>query len=60
MLVRFPKKDVIRGRGSIWHWGFAIADVYSTKTNVGNRQGCEGLGSVVLGFWGAGTASEAR
>ena len=60
MLTRFPKKDVIRGWGSIWNWGFAIADIYSAKTNVGNRRGCEGSGSVILGFWGAGATGEAR
>ena len=59
MLTRLPKKDVVRGGGSIRDWGFAIADVYSTKANVGNRRGCKGAGSVILGFRGAGAASEA-
>ena len=60
MLTRLPKEDVTWGRGSIWNWGFAIADVYSTKANVGNRQGCKGLGSVILGFRGAGATGETR
>ena len=59
MLARFPKKDIARGGGSIRDWGFAIADVYPTKANVGNRRRCEGSGSVILGFWGAGAAGEA-
>ena len=59
-MARLPKDDIAWGRGSIWDWGFAIADVCSTKANVGERRGCEGSGSVVLGFRGAGAASEAR
>ena len=59
MFARFPKKDVIRGRGGVWNWGFAIADVYSTKANVGNRRRCKGAGPVVLGFRGAGATGEA-
>ena len=59
MFTRFPKKDVIRGRGRIRNWGFTVADVYPTKANVGNRWRCEGSGSVILGFWGAGAAGEA-
>ena len=59
MFARLPKKDVIRGRGSVWNWGFAIADVYPTKANVGNRRRGEGSGSVILGFRGAGATSEA-
>ena len=60
MLARLPKKNVIWGRGRIWDWGFAITDIYSTKANVRDRQGCKGLGSVILGFWGAGVTGEAR
>ena len=59
MLARLPKKDVIQGRGGVWNWGFAIADVYSTKADVGNRWGCKGVGPVILGFRGAGAAGEA-
>ena len=59
LLARFPKKDVTWGGGSIWHWGFTVADVYSTKTNVGDRQGCEGSGSVIFGLRGAGATGEA-
>ena len=59
MLARFPKEDVAWGGGSIRDWGFTIADVYSTKTNVGDRWGCEGSGSVILGFRGAGATGEA-
>ena len=60
MLARLPKEDVIRSRGSVWNWSFTIANVYSTKADVGDRRGCEGSGSVILGFRGAGAASEAR
>ena len=60
MLARLPKKNVIWGGGHIWDWGFAITDVYSTKTNVRDGWGCKGLGSMVLGFQGAGVAGEAR
>ena len=59
MLARLPKKDVVRGGGSVWNGGFTIADVYPTKANVGNRWGCKGAGPVILGFWGAGAAGEA-
>ena len=59
MLAGFPKEDIVRSRGSIRDWGFAITDVYSTKTNVGNRRGCKGAGPVILGFRGAGAAGEA-
>ena len=58
MLARLPKEDIIRGRGSVWNWGFTVADVYTTKANVGNRWGCEGSGSVIFRFRGAGAASE--
>ena len=54
MFTGFPKKDITQGGGSIRDWGFAIADVYFTKANVGNRRGGEGSGSVVFRFWGAG------
>ena len=60
MFTGFPKEDVAQGGGSIWDWGFAITDVYSAETNVGNRRGGEGSGSVVLRFWSAGMAGEAR
>ena len=60
MLAGLPKKNVARGGGSIQDWGFAIADVYSTKTNVRNRRGGKGTGSVILGFRGAGATGEAR
>ena len=59
MLARFPKEDIARGGGSIWDWGFAIADVYTTKANVGDRWGCEGSGSVIFRFRSAGAAGEA-
>ena len=58
-MARFPKEDVAWGRGCIRDWGFTIADVCSTKANVGERRGCEGSGSMILGFWGAGAAGEA-
>ena len=58
-MARFPKENITWGRGCVWDWGFTIADVYSTKANVGNRWGCEGSGSVILGLRGAGAASEA-
>ena len=60
MLARFPKKDITRGRGRIRDWGFAIADVYSTKANVGNWWRCKGAGLVILRFRGAGATDEAR
>ena len=59
-MTRLPKEDVAWGRGCIRDWGFTIADVCSTKANVGERRGCEGSGSVILGFRGAGAAGEAR
>ena len=59
MLARLPKKNVIRGRGRIWNWSFAIANVYSTKADVGDRWRCKGSGSVVFRFWGAGATGEA-
>ena len=59
MFARLPKEDVARGRGSIWYWGFTITDVYSTKANVGDRRGCEGSGTVILRFRGAGATGEA-
>ena len=59
MLARLPKKDVVWSRGSVWNWGVAITDVYSTKANVGNRRRCKGSGSVILGFRGAGATGEA-
>ena len=59
MLARLPKKDVIRGRGSVRDWGFTIADVYSTEANVGNGRGCEGAGPMIFRLWGAGAAGEA-
>ena len=60
MLARLPKKNVIWGGGCVWHWGFTITDVYSAKTDIGNRRRCEGAGLVIFGFWGAGAAGEAR
>ena len=59
MLARFPKKDIAQGGGSIRDWGFTIADVYSTKANVGNGWRCKGVGPVILGFRGAGATGEA-
>ena len=59
MLARLPQEDIVRGRGSVRNWGFAIADVYPTKADVGKRRRCEGSGSVVFRFRGAGTAGEA-
>ena len=59
-MTRLPKEDVAWGRGSIRDWGFAIADVCSTKTNVGERWRCEGSGSMIFRFRGAGAAGEAR
>ena len=58
-MARFPEEDVAWGRGSIRDWGFAIADVCSAKANVEERRGCEGSGSVILGFRSAGAAGEA-
>ena len=60
MFTRLPKKDVIRGRGRIWNWSFAIANVYPTKADVGDRWRCKGAGPVILGFRGAGATGEAR
>ena len=59
MFTGFPKEDVAWGRGSVRDWGFAITDVYSTKANIGDRWRCEGSGSVILGFRGAGATGEA-
>ena len=59
MFTRLPKEDVARGGGSIRDWGFAIADVYSTETNIRDRRGCEGSGSVIFRFRGAGATGEA-
>ena len=56
----FPKEDVTWSGGGVWNWGFAITDVYSTKANVGKGWRCEGSGSVIFRFRGAGTAGEAR
>ena len=59
VFARLPKDDVTRGGGSIWDWGGAITDVYSTKTDVGDGRRCKCPGLVILGFWGTGSASEA-
>ena len=59
-MARFPKENIAWGGGGVWNWGFTIADVCSTKANVGERRGCESSGSVILGFRGAGAAGEAR
>ena len=59
-MARLPKEDVVWGRGCIRDWGFTIADVCSAKANVGEGRGCEGSGSVILGFRGAGVAGKAR
>ena len=58
-MARLPKEDVARGRGCIRDWGFTIADVCSAKANVGERWRCEGSGSMIFRFRGAGAASEA-
>ena len=60
LFARLPKENVIQGGGHIWDWGFAIADIYSAKTNVRNRWGCEGPGSMVFRLRGAGMTGEAR
>ena len=60
MLAGLPKEDVAQGRGSVRNWGFAITDIYSRKANIGDRWRRKGLGSVILRFWGAGAAGEAR
>ena len=59
-MARFPEEDIAWGGGRVRDWGFTIADVCSTKANVGERWGCEGSGSVIFGFRGAGAASKAR
>ena len=59
MLARLPKEDVIRGRGSVRNWGFAITDVYPTKANIGNGWRGKGAGPMILGFRGAGATGEA-
>ena len=58
-MTRLPKEDIAWGRGCVRNWGFTIADVCSTKADVGERRRCEGSGSVVLGFRGAGATGEA-
>ena len=59
MLARLPKEDIAWGGGCVRNWGFTIADVCSTKANVGEGRRCKGVGSVVLRFWGAGATGEA-
>ena len=58
-MARLPKEDIAWGGGRVRDWGFTITDVCSAKANVGERRGCKGSGSVVLGFRGAGAAGEA-
>ena len=59
-MARFLKEDIAWGGGCIRDWGFAITDICSAKANIGERWGCEGSGSVIFGFRGAGAAGEAR
>ena len=59
-MARFPKEDIAWGGGGVRNRGFTIADVCSAKTNVGERWRCEGSGSMIFRFRGAGVAGEAR
>ena len=58
-MARLPKEDIAWGGGRIRNWGFTVTDICSAKANLGKRRGCEGSGSVVFRFWGAGAAGEA-
>ena len=59
-MARFPKEDIAWGGRCVQNWGFTITDVGSAKANFGERRRCEGAGSMILGFRGAGAAGEAR
>ena len=47
-MARLPKEDIAWGGGCIRDWGFAIADVCSTKANIRERWRCKGSGSVIF------------